>query len=680
MYLTANELIGLPELPGTVQGIRLALKKRTGKHPEFVRKREGTKAFEYHIDCLPEAAQEVIKQRHFNAVLEQKKTDNALEKTVSNASVKPVDELALMRQCPALLEREVSSLTADQKGIADSRATLALEVLSLIYAGDTRIGAVTRISEQSRKGVLPLTLQQAADNANARKGTTRRGVSIRSLQEWVTLYQSTNNGDERLALLAPGHHKETRPEQVSWLPMFLSHHRNVNGPSLMAAYRTFTEEWQEHYADQPTMLDVMPSYYAVRRVMDKLPKRERARGRVTGSAARALETYQKRDWSQMPVNGCWISDGKSMNMKVAHPIHGRPFTPELTLVLDGRTRFLVGWSLDLSENVIAVASAYRHGMKYHGKPLFTYSDNGGGEKNKTLDADITGIFPRLGIKHMTGIPGNPQARGIIERLNAVIPHNVAERFKTYNGRGADKEHVRITSRRIESAVKAIENNKELNSVQKGALAKLPSWQQLLDAIEVEVQRYNYEHQHSELPKRNGRHLTPAAYREEVLAAEGDEIEYLTEIELREMFMPEVVRKAQRGWVEFNNNEYFAEDLILVDGEDVRVAYDIHDAKEVIIRKLDGTYVCTAIWNGNKVAAVPTTHMAKAIDDRRKRRLARVEDKRREIEAEARPLIDAKPAPDFGSFIPADEPITTPRKPMTFLQSEYDYLSAKAGNQ
>ncbi|EPF8138577.1 DNA-binding protein, partial [Providencia rettgeri] len=424
MYLTANELIGLPELPGTVQGIRLALKKRTGKHPEFVRKREGTKAFEYHIDCLPEAAQEVVKQRHFNAVLKQKKTDNALEKTVSNTSVKPVDELALMRQCPALLEREVSSLTADQKSIADARATLALEVLSLIYAGDTRIGAVTRISEQSRKGVLPMTLQQAADNANARKGTTRRGVSVRSLQEWVTLYQSTNNGDERLALLAPGHHKETRPEQVSWLPMFLSHHRNVNGPSLMAAYRTFTEEWQEHYADQPTMLDVMPSYYAVRRVMDKLPKRERARGRVTGSAARALETYQKRDWSQMPVNGCWISDGKSMNMKVAHPIHGRPFTPELTLVLDGRTRFLVGWSLDLSENVIAVASAYRHGMKHHGKPLFTYSDNGGGEKNKTLDADITGIFPRLGIKHMTGIPGNPQARGIIERLNAVIPRRV----------------------------------------------------------------------------------------------------------------------------------------------------------------------------------------------------------------------------------------------------------------
>uniref|UniRef100_UPI003018B7E9 DNA-binding protein n=2 Tax=Providencia rettgeri TaxID=587 RepID=UPI003018B7E9 len=178
MYVVVKELMGIPGIPSTAKGIRQNLDK-VANGTSLKRKREGTNAFEYHIDCLPEVAQEVIKQRHFNAVLEQKKTDNALEKTVSNTSVKPVDELALMRQCPALLEREVSSLTADQKSIADARATLALEVLSLIYAGDTRIGAVTRISEQSRKGVLPQTLQQAADNANARKGTTRRGVSIR---------------------------------------------------------------------------------------------------------------------------------------------------------------------------------------------------------------------------------------------------------------------------------------------------------------------------------------------------------------------------------------------------------------------------------------------------------------------------------------------------------------------
>ncbi|MGL9774944.1 MAG: hypothetical protein ACR5LG_15890 [Sodalis sp. (in: enterobacteria)] len=64
----------------------------------------------------------------------------------------------------------------------------------------------------------------------------------------------------------------------------------------------------------------------------------------------------------MPVNGCWIADGKSLNMKVAHPIHGRLFTPESTLVLDGRSRYLVGWSLSLAENAIAVADAWRYAI------------------------------------------------------------------------------------------------------------------------------------------------------------------------------------------------------------------------------------------------------------------------------------------------------------------------------
>jgi putative transposase len=269
-------------------------------------------------------------------------------------------------------------------------------------------------------------------------------------------------------------------------------------------------EWQAIYAGQPAMLAVCPSY-DIRRAMEKLPKRERARGRISGSAALAFEVYQKRDWSQMPVNGCWIADGKSLDMKVAHPVHGRPFTPELTLVIDGRTRFLVGWSLALSENVIAVADAYRYAMKFHGN-LFVYSDNGGGETNKTLDADITGIFTRMGIDHPTSIPGRPQSRGIIERLNAVIPRAIANKFDTYNGFGADREHVRMTGRAIQSAIKAQENGRELTSVQRNALRKLPSWQMLLDTIAEEVDKYNNLHEHSELPKRNGVHMTPAQYR------------------------------------------------------------------------------------------------------------------------------------------------------------------------
>lgn len=645
IWLTAKESVGLPGLPGMEHNIRNALNKRAGNSPELRRRREGSKAYEYHVDCLPAEAQEVIRKRHYQELMAQVATAEPVATPAPKATIKPRNKLALIRQCPALLEREVNTLTEKQRRISDARALLAQNVLALCAAGVSRASAVAQIVNGSRTGALPPALRGAVEIASARKGQ-RSGIGKSSLQEWVSIYQSTENGAERLKMLAPGHHKARAPEQIAWLTRFLAHWRNLNGPSIQAAYREFAVEWAKDFADQPAMLAACPSYHAVLRAMDKLPRREKARGRVSGSAARALETYVKRDWSTMPVNGCWISDGKSLNLKVAHPIHGRPFTPELTMVIDGRSRVVVGWSLALAENVIAVADAYRHAMSRFGKPLFTYSDNGGGEKNKTLDADTTGIFPRLGIQHMTGIPGNPQARGIIERLNGVIPRAIAQKYPTYNGHGADQEHVRVTSRAINSAINALDKNKELNPVQRNALAKLPSWQQLLDVIEEEVEKYNNTHRHSELPKVDGRHMTPMEARRAALAEEGDEIEYLSAIELREAFMPEMTRTANRGWLQIFNNDYFSEALLSVDTEEVRVAYDIHDATRVVVRRMDGSFVCEAIWNGNKHAAVPVTAMNDAMEKRKKRRLARVDEQRREIEAEGRPLLEAPAIPDF----------------------------------
>lgn len=678
IWLTAKESVGLPGLPGTEHNIRNSLNKRAGENEALRRRRTGTKAFEYHVDCLPAEAQEVIRNRHYDELLEQTAKAEPVVTPAPKTSIKPRNKLALIRQCPALLEREVNTLTEKQRRISDARALLAQNVLALCAAGVSRASAVAQIVNGSRSGALPPALRGAVEIASARKGQ-RAGVGKSSLQEWVSIYQSTQNGAERLKMLAPGHHKARAPEQIGWLPRFLAHWRNLNGPSVQAAYREFADEWAEDYADQPGMLAACPSYHAVLRAMDKLPRREKARGRVTGSAARALETYVKRDWSVMPVNGCWISDGKSLNMKVAHPIHGRPFTPELTMVIDGRSRVVVGWSLALSENVIAVADAYRHAMGQYGKPLFTYSDNGGGEKNKTLDADITGIFPRLGIQHMTGIPGNPQARGIIERLNGVIPRAIAQKYPTYNGHGADSENVRITSRAINSAVNALEKNKELNPVQRNALAKLPSWQQLLDVIESEVDKYNHTHRHSSLPKVNGQHMTPMEAYRSALAAEGDEIEYLSAVELREAFMPEMVRTADRGWLQIFNNEYSSEELMKVDREEVRVSYDIHDASRVIVRRMDGSFVCEAIWNGNKVAAIPVSRTTTALAERTKRRLNLNDAKRREIEAEGRPVLEAPVLPDFNfGQILQSEIQQAEQHEYHFLQADREHSAKKTG--
>ncbi|MGN5966235.1 Mu transposase C-terminal domain-containing protein [Klebsiella oxytoca] len=673
MFVIARELIGVAGLPKTEKGIRQALVRYSAGVPELSRKRAGSKALEFNINCLPANVREVVKQRHYSASFKPtaiKKSELTPVKEAVKPSIKAAERVAVLRQCPALLESKASELTRKQREIADARMILVTEVFKLEEsAGLSRVKAVTAISEMSRMEELPVHLAGIVETANARKGK-RKGISPRTLNGWVIDYLRASDAAERLVLLAPDHYKAPPLEMISWLPLFLKHWRSLKGPTLESAYESFSGEWKNIYREEAAMLNAMPSIYAIRRALKKLPLRERLRGRVSGSAARALEIYQRRDWSQMPVNGCWISDGKSLDMKVAHPVHGQPFTPELTLVLDGRTRYLVGWSLSLSENQLAVADAYRHGIKHHGKPLFVYSDNGGGETNKMLDADITGIFPRLGITHMTGIPGNPQARGIIERLNAVIPRNIAQRFATYNGYGADREHVRMTGRRIESAVNAVNKGRELTPVQRNALRQLPSWAELLDAITQEVEKYNTQHRHSELPKRNGRHMTPAQYRAELLEMDGDEIEYLTEIELRDMFMPEQLRTAQRGYIQLINNTYYAPELINVDGEQVRVSFDIHDASRVYVRKIDGSFVCEAIWDGNLVAAVPVNAMQNATEQRRKRRINLNDKKRAEIEAEARPLLEAAtihPLSNFFADIPEPEKVT---KEYHFLDAEF----------
>ncbi|EQB0737461.1 Mu transposase C-terminal domain-containing protein [Klebsiella oxytoca] len=676
-HYTAQELadLRLPGLPETRPGIAA----RAKSHGWDSRARAGRGGGnEYSIDSLPNEAQNALREKIYQSVLANKAT-MVVDRSSDIKSLKPRRELTLIRQCPALLEREVNSLTVKQKQIADARAALALEVEKLRGAGMSRTAAVNFVSMGSRKGTLPEHLMNSAELANARKGSSRAGVGTRSLQEWVSVFESTKPGIERMAMLAPGHLKAKKPEQIKWLPDFLAHWRSRKGPCLTEAYRDFKDEWTALYADQPAMIAACPSYDAVRRAMEKLPRREKARGRVSGSAALAYECFQKRDWSQMPVNGCWIADGKSLEMKVAHPDHGRPFTPELTLIIDGRTRFVVGWSLALSESVIAVADAYRYAMRHFGKPLFVYSDNGGGETNKTFDADVTGIFSRLGIEHPTSIPGRPQSRGIIERLNKGIPRRVAMQFDTFSGDSADREHARITARAIQSAVKAQENGRELTPVQRTALGKLPSWQQLLDAIAEEVDVYNNTHEHSELPRRNGKHLTPAAYRRAVLELEGDETEYLTDVELREAFMPEMVRTAQRGWLRLFNNDYFSEELIQVDSEDVRVAFDIHDPQSVIVRRMDGSYVCTAIWNGNKRAAIPVSAMDVAVEKRRQRRMKRVEDKVQEIEAEGRSVLPGQRFDDLGSFIPAEYTVEKEEEPYFFLETDRDEYLKKIGN-
>lgn len=688
MFVTVNELMGLPGLPGTLQGLRFTLKKRAAGSPEMMRRRQGTKAFEYHINCLPDVAREAVQVRLARQVLAQSAGADVpvVRSNVVKAGTgsQPSKELiGLYRNCPALMDNRLRELTDDQKKIADARMTLVREVLRLMQEpvngglNMNRKQAVTHVALESRARTLPQHVQKAADVANARKGSTRTGVGVSSLQRWFSDYDLAKTPGEKLAILAPGQVRPKKVEQYPWMGRFLQYWRNPNQPSVTMAYEAFAEDWRDEYAGNELMLAQQPLIDTVRYALNKIPKAERMRGRVTGSAWQSLMPFVRRDWSVIPVNGVWIGDGHGMKLEVLHPDTGKPFRPEITMIIDGRSRVVMGWSLAMSESQIAVGDAIRHAISNYGLPLIYYSDNGGGETNRIFDADITGIFSRLGIEHPTGRPGNPQGRGIIERINREIPMRVAKAFGSYVGKSGDKETLRKYRKQIGSAVNAIEKGKELNSIQRAAMRKVPSWEQLIAEIEKQIERHN-NRPHDELPEReNGQHWSPLAYRSHVIEVENEQISYLTSSELHEMFRPEVERVAIRGEIQLFNNRYFSQALASVEGEKVRVCFDIHNPDSVIVRRMDGSWVCDAIWNGNRVAAFGQSYIEQAKAKSIKRSVQNLEGQIQRKKEHLLPPVEHSPALDYSLL---NTPVINKEPEKVYLfESEYQNDLKKAGN-
>lgn len=672
-WITIDSLASLPNIGCS----RATLARRANREGWTFRQLQGKRgvSYEYEISSLPLTIQEEVRERQIQQLMEvglQKPAKPVVRRRRDPDAISPLEAY---RGSPQLMEEHLNALTENQRQVADARAALVREVFLLEDKGNIgRLKAINYVVSKARSGELPPLLQAAAVTANAKRGSGRT-ISRDPLYQWVLKYSQAQNAAERLLLLAPGKREEMKVEEISWLADFLAEYRQSNGRPMTEAYEDFVAEWNRRHAEEPYMLQIIPSYDAIRRVMKKLPEVVKQKGRITGSEYRQLEGFTRRDWSKMPVNYVWIGDGHGMKMKCAHPIHGRPFSPEVTFVIDGGTRFVVGWSLDLAENVFAVAGAIQHGIRNHGKPFIYYSDNGSGETADVLDKEVVGILPRLGINHPTGIAGNPQGRGIIERLNRTLPVRIARKYRTYFGKGADRETLRKTNRNLRSAFNALQKGKELNAVQRSAMRDLPSWEELIEAIRDGVEWYN-NRQHSELPmKANGKHYSPAEYRKKRLAEEDTEIEWLSEVELRDMFCPVVEKPVRRCEIHWLNNIYYAPELRNEHGRKVLISYDIHNAEKIIVRRPDGSFICEAIWNGNKRAAFPVTAEYHKHQQRIKGMRKRAEEKLRDAEDEGISVLEHKqPEPWLGNiFRPVGNVVTVQQAEP---EAEEEYAGAK----
>lgn len=407
--------------------------------------------------------------------------------------------------------------------------------------------------------------------------------------------------------------RETDLSIPDWGVLVLKYYRRPQKPSLSQAIQFARNEWQG---------DAFSNAQCYR-LMDKIKQYAPEvlyRGRNQGAALKALLPYIRRNTENLWANDVWTGDGHSFKAKFAHPDHGRPFTPEVTLIVDVASRKVLGWSISYSENVIAVCDALRHAVSRHGLPLIYYSDNGSGQTARQLDAPITGMLGQLGIHHETGRPNSPQGRGLIERIWQTLTIPLAKQFPTFAGKSADRDTLRRTTLEIEKSLRKGNPSK-----------KLPSVEVLKQAMEQAIEWYNSQHKHSAVGS------TPNdAY---AARAREEDIVMLNETDLIDLFRPQEERVARRGIVSLWNNIYYHRDLMLVDGQRVLVGYDIHDPQFVVIRRLNGEFVCQAEWNANEKDYMPISLREKKRMERADGRIKRAERIISEAQAELTPALE-----------------------------------------
>lgn len=442
---------------------------------------------------------------------------------------------------------------------------------------------------------------------------------------------------------------------------FLKFYRKPQKPTVSEAIIGFYAEMttQGHTKDQ------LPNYYAINRQLNKLSPLVRNYLRMTGAAYNAEKCFIRRDWGTTS-NVYWVCDGHSFKAKVRHPEHGQPFVPEVTLSMDCASGKIVGWAFSLSENQIAVAECWGNAMLSHGKPLICYTDNGAGQTAKIIDCEVGGMMARYGIDHQTGIPGNPQGRGIIEGVWDIILIRLAKKYPTFQGTGMDKETLNKNTRAINSAKK------------RGEVPDfVPSWQEFMADVIDAINEYNHHHKHSRLKGK-----TPAQAYEEGI----DPLMHatLTPEEIENLYRPHVERKPARGEIRLFNNIYFNQSLVeLPANSRVRVAFDLNNAEKVWVQDLQGRFIGEAIWNGNQRDAFPKTHVQRLKDNRIDGQLKLVEQKTKEILAQ-KTLIEhdnlirdiPKPAEPKRELIKVYfAPPEPEHKPMTRAETK-DFLSNK----
>lgn len=531
-----------------------------------------------------------------------------------------------------------SSLKDWQRRVAEARMAILREVDRLAKIVG-RNKAINTVIDMAAAGALTPALMELVPVANARAGKDgKRTLSRATIYEW---FAALNTGKGEVNALAPKD-QYAKVKVPTWAGELLEYYQRPQKPSLMWAVE---EMAKKHDLDKDRF------YHQARRFLKKMGVVSLEAGRSGPRELKNIKPFVRRDSGMLWPADVYTADGHAFDAEVAHPVHGRPFRPEITSVRDVASRRLVGWSIDLAESGLAVLDAMRHSFERNSICSLFYVDNGSGYKNALQSAPGIGMESRLGYTMTHSLPYNSQARGIVEKGHRDIWVRAAKELPTYMGADMDSEAKNKVFKITRADVKVA-----------GASRLLMPWAKFLEFVRVKAEEYN-NRPHRALRKvyddklGRQRHMTPNEAWEDGVRA-GAELVTITKQEAQELFRPMREVKVLRGEVRMFNNLYFSRDLTEYHGEVLRAAYDIHDGSQVWMYDQEGRFICTAGFEANKTKYFPESAVNMAAERRYKARVKRNSDKREEIDQEwanDQLVLENNPSPKLTPFGMAGTP-------------------------
>lgn len=611
------------------------------------------------------------------AAIKEQIVGNMIQTPASSSptALPAVNHLRALGKSVSVLPR-ASALNESQKRTAEARSALLTEVNRIAQVVG-REKAIMKVVIMAQDGSLPEHLAALVPVANAKAGE-KRTLSRRTIHRWLAETAKTADGRTDVNALAP---KDARPGMAipPWAADLLAVYQTPQKPSLAYA----VEQIAPAYGMDTTRL-----YHRARRFLQHMGNVELQRGRMGSRDITNIKPFIRRDSSVLWPADVYTADGHTFDAEIAHPVHGRPFRPELTGVVDVHTRRYVGWSVDLAESGLAVLDALRHACETGGIPALFYVDNGSGYHNALMSAPGVGMETRLGFTMTHSIAYNSKARGIIEKSHQSVWVRAAKELPTYIGATMDRQ-----------AMQKVHKLTRREVAQAGRSQHLMPFNEFLEFCKARVDAYN-NRPHRSLPKLSDpelgrkRHMTPnEAWAKAV--TDGAKLVLVEADEARELFRPQREAKVIRGEIKLFGNIYFARELTEYHGDVVRAGYDVHNAHTIWVYDLDGRFVCTAEFEANKRAYFPESFVDQAArkraDGRERRLQNRLEEVRLErdgdaltLENNASPSLRVVSSQDYDlvgrttsvSAIEFTDAVTVmaPARPMFLLESErYEWL-------